>query len=94
MKQKNKTFSIVIVLSVIFLAILWSRERVYHRRLSHVKEVVADLEFSVHLLKLRARALKEEVEMMNMSTYLRLIENMERGTGKLASYKSDGSRKR
>lgn len=94
MKQRNKVFSIVIVLSIIFLAILWCRERMYHARLNRVKAVVTDLEFSVYLLKLRAEALKEEVEMMNMSTYLRLVKNLERINGNSVTYKRREPRKR
>ena len=77
MKNKNDVFSLVLVLLVVFLAILWSRERTYHARLNRVKGEMVRLEADVRLLRLQAEALQSEVEMQDLSTYLRLIKNLE-----------------
>jgi hypothetical protein len=74
---KNKLFSVVVVLTVVFLSIYWLREQVYRSRLNTVNELVEKLETDVRLLNLKATQLREEMEFLNFTTYLRIKEDKE-----------------
>ncbi|NIM11514.1 MAG: hypothetical protein GTO45_16460 [Candidatus Aminicenantes bacterium] len=78
MNKRNKVITIIVVLLAVFLAVLWSRERAYRVRLNRLKAEVVKLEINVHLLRVRTEALKQEMEMLNLATYMKLMKKMER----------------
>ena len=78
MNKRNKVITIFVVLLAVFLAVLWSRERAYRVRLNRLKAEVVKLEINVHLLRVRAEALKHEMEMLNLSTHMHLLKQMKK----------------
>jgi hypothetical protein len=72
--MKKKMFTTVLVLVSLFLAISWVREQDYRTRLKRLNAVVTEMQDRIRRLRLRADALQEEMEMLNISTYLRLVK--------------------
>ncbi len=78
MKEKNRLFAVMIVFTVIFLAILWNREQVTRARLKRMDEMMMKLETRIHLLRLKAEVLKEEIEMLNLYNIVKIAKEDEK----------------
>lgn len=76
--MKNRIFTVILVLVSIFLAILWVREQSYRARINRLNTVVKRMEHRMRGLQLRADALEEEIEMLNLSTYVQLMKGWKR----------------
>ncbi len=72
--MKNKLFTTIVVLVSLALAVLWIREQNYRSRLRHIDSELAAMQIRVRILYLKTQALKAEVELLNLSTYIKLLK--------------------
>jgi hypothetical protein len=70
--RKNKKVFFFLVALGFLLAFLWHQEAEYRSRIKEIRSTISKLEINIYLLKVRARALKDEMEMMNLSTTLKI----------------------
>jgi uncharacterized membrane protein YfhO len=82
--MKNKVFAIILVMAVIFLAILWHREQEYRGRLKHLNVLLAALNTRIQLLELKSKALKIEIEMVDISNHLKMSKGLKNEKKKIA----------
>ncbi len=78
--MKNRLFIIAVITITLFLAVLWDREQTYNMRLKHIKDEVMAVEARVRLLKLKTRALKAEVELLDIANQIDLLKGWNRQT--------------
>ncbi len=72
--MKNKIFSIVLVVSIIFLAIIWNREHQYRSRIDNIGTRYNSLQTRLYMLELKAKALKLEMQMVEISNHIKIIK--------------------
>ncbi|MCP5046980.1 MAG: hypothetical protein GY940_07390 [bacterium] len=77
--MKNKLFAVSIVIVSIFLAAFWVREQSYRAHLKRIDTEVAGMQARVRLLRLKTEALKAEMELLNLSTYIELLRARKSG---------------
>ena len=83
--MKNKVFAIILVTAVIFLAILWHREQEYRGRLKHLNVLLAALNTRIQLLELKSKALKIQIEMVDISNHLKMLKGLKNEKKKIAT---------
>lgn len=74
--MKNKVFAVLVAAAVLFMAAHWYRQAEDSRRREKVDRVIERLEARVYLLQLKANALKEEVELMELCNRLTLLKSL------------------
>lgn len=72
--MKKKVFAIIVSISLVFLALLWDQQRQYREELKTMEHHYVRLKTQVRLLKLKARALKTEVRMIEVSNHLQMLK--------------------
>lgn len=72
--MRNKVFAIIVAISLVFLALLWEQQRQHQKELALMHNHFVKLEKQMRLLKLKARALKTEVRMIEVSNHLQILK--------------------
>jgi hypothetical protein len=78
--MRNRLFITAVVLVTLFLGVLWEREQTYNSRLRRIDAEVSAVETRVRLLRLKTRALKAEVELLDISNQIKLLKGWNRST--------------
>ena len=77
--MKSKLFTTVLVLTCVFLAVYWMRERSYESRMKRIDTEVTAIRDQVRMLRLKTRALKTEIEMLSLSAYVEMVNGHTNG---------------
>jgi hypothetical protein len=90
--MKNRLFIIAMILVTVFLAILWEREQTYNARLKRIDAEVTAVEARVRLLRLKTRALKAEVELLDLSNQIKLLKGWNRHRSPVSKIPANSNR--
>lgn len=74
--MKKRAFAAFLVILVLFLIILWEQDRRHKTELTNMEARFNWLQSEMRVLRLRAQALKAEIEMTEISNHLQTLKGL------------------